>query len=163
MMHNRPVQPAAPGLAPLVLEVADRGARLVPVVAARDLSLEGAARGALALAGTVQLRFPPNRLFELPCALEGFSLVCAPREGDLARAAAELPGADRVLVRVGGMLVPEAQAMAEPVELRLSDTPAALARFRARQPEGSASPPAPSGLFDLLEKLMGLLGAPGWR
>ena len=163
MMHNRPVQPASPGLAPLVLEAADRGGRLVPVVAARDLSLEGAARGALALAGTVQLRFPPNRLLDLPCGLEGFSLVCAPREADLARAAAELPGADRVLIRVGGMLVPEAQAMAEPVELRLSDTPAALARFRARQPEGSAPPPAPSGLFELLERLMGLLGAPGWR
>ncbi|HEY8610034.1 MAG TPA: hypothetical protein VIL69_01935 [Roseomonas sp.] len=163
MLHREPVEPASAGLAPLALEVEDRGGKLVPVVTARDLSLEGAARGALALAGTVQLRFPPNRLFEMPCGLEGRSLICAPREGDLARAASELPGADRVLLRVTGLLVPEAQAMREPAELRLSDTPAALARFRARQPEGSAPPPASPGLWDLremLSRLMGLLDPP---
>ncbi|WP_424134683.1 hypothetical protein [Roseomonas chloroacetimidivorans] len=160
MLHRLPVQPASAGLAALTLEVEDRGGRLVPVVAARDLSLEGAARGALALTGTVQLRFPPNRLFEMPCGLEGRSLVCAPREGDLVRAAAELPAADRVLVRVTGLLVPEAQVMQEPVELRLSETPTALSWLRARQPEGS-TPPPPSGLWDLremLSRLMGLLG-----
>ncbi|WP_159346412.1 hypothetical protein [Roseomonas harenae] len=163
MLHSQPVQPSSAGLAALALEIADRGGRLVPVVTARDLSLEGAARGALAIAGTVQLRFPPNRLFELPCGLEGRSVVCAPRDGDLERAAAELPRADRVLVRVGGMLVPEAQAMREPVELRLSDTTAALARFRARQPEGSAPPAAPPALWDLrdmLTRLLGLLNPP---
>jgi hypothetical protein len=167
MLHRLPVEPASPGLAALALEVEERGGRpiplLVPVVTARDLSLDGMGRGALALAGTVQLRFPPNRLFELPCGLEGRSLVCAPREGDLARAAAELPAADRVLVRVTGLLVPEAQAMRDPAELRLSDTPAALARLRARQPEGTAPPPALSGFWDLremLSRLMGLLTAP---
>ena len=163
MLHRMPVEPASAGLAALALEVEERGGRLVPVVVARDLSLEGAARGALALTGTVQLRFPPNRLFELPCGLEGRSLVCAPRESDLARAAAELPAADRVLVRVTGLLVPEAQAMREPAELRLSDTPAALARLRARQPEGSAPAPAPSALWDvreMLSRLLGLLNAP---
>ena len=163
MLHSQPVQPASAGLVPLALEVAERGGRLVPVVVARELSLEGAARGALALAGTVQLRFPPSPLFEMPCALEGRSVVCAPRPTDLARAAAELPGASRVLVRVTGPLVPEAQAMAEPAELRLSDTPAALARFRARQPEGSAPPPEPSLLWELLDRLMGLAGAPERR
>ena len=163
MLHSQPVQPASAGLAPLALEVAERKGRLVPVVVARELSLEGAARGALALAGTVQLRFPPNPLFEMPCALEGRSVVCAPRAPDLARAAAELPAAARVLVRVTGPLVPEAQAMAEPAELRLSDTPAALARFRARQPEGTAPPPEPSILWGLLERLMGLAGAPDRR
>ncbi|MFC0385419.1 hypothetical protein [Muricoccus vinaceus] len=163
MLHARPVQPASPGLAPLALEVAERNGRLVPVVTARDLSLEGAARGALALAGTVQLRFPPNRLFDMPCGLEALSLVCAPREADLSRAAAELPLAGGVLVRVGGLLVPDAQAMREPVELSLSDTPAALARFRQRQPEGSAPPPQPAGLLDLrdvLSRLLALFGGP---
>ena len=163
MLHREPVAPAAAGLAPLALEVEDRGGALVPVVTARDLSLEGAARGALALAGTVQLRFPPNRLFELPCGLEGRSVICAPREADRARAAAELPGADRVLVRVTGFLLPEGQAMRDPVELRLTDTRAALTRLRARQPEGTAPRPPAPGFWDLremLSRLLALLGAP---
>ncbi|WP_426959140.1 hypothetical protein [Muricoccus radiodurans] len=159
MLHRQPVQPAAPGQAALTLEVTERNRRLVPVVTARDLSLEGAARGVLALTGSAQLRFPPNRLFDMPCALEGVSLVCAPREADLARAAAELPGADRVLIRITGLLVPRDQAMAEPVELRLSDTPAALARLRARVPEGLAAPPPRPGLdlWDVLDRLRRLL------
>lgn len=163
MLHRMPVEPASPGLAALALEVEDRGGRLVPLITARELSLDGAARGVLALAGTVQLRFPPNRLFELPCGMEGRSLVCVPRDADLARAAAELPAADRVLVRVTGLLVPDSQAMREPAELRLSETPAALARFRARQPEGAAPPPAASALWDIremLSRLLGLLNAP---
>jgi len=163
MLHSQPVQPSSPGLAALALEVVDRGGRLVPVVTARDLSLEGAARGALALAGTVQLRFPPNRYFEMPCGLEGRSVICAPRDSDLERAASELPRADRALVRVTGMLVPEAQAMREPVELRLADTSAALGRFRTRQPEGSSPPPSPPAIWDLREmfsRLMGLLNMP---
>ena len=163
MLHRMPVEPASPGLAALALEVEERGGRLVPLITARDLSLEGAARGVLALAGTVQLRFPPNRLFELPCGMEGRSLVCAPREGDQARAAAELPAADRVLVRVTGLLVPDSQAMREPAELRLAETPAALPRLRTRQPEGTAPPPAASGLWDIremLSRLLGLLNAP---
>ncbi|MCR0983022.1 hypothetical protein [Roseomonas populi] len=161
MLHRQPVAPASAGLAALALEVADRGGKLVPVVTARDLSLEGAGRGLLALTGTAQLRFPPNRLFDMPCGLESRSLVCAPREADLARAAAELPGATRVLVRIDGLLVPEGQAMKEPVELPLSGTADALARFRARQPEGTAPPPPPSGLPDLremLSRLMALIG-----
>ncbi len=163
MLHRMPVEPASPGLAALALEVEERGGRLVPLITARDLSLEGAARGVLALAGTVQLRFPPNRLFELPCGMEGRSLVCAPRDGDQARAASELPAADRILVRVTGLLVPDSQAMLEPAELRLAETPAALARLRTRQPEGTAPPPAASGLWDLremLSRLLGLLNAP---
>jgi len=163
MLHRDPVAPAAPGLAALALEAERRGPHLVPVVTARDLSLEGAARGLLALTGTVQLRFPPDRLFEMPCGMEGRSLVCAPHEADLPRAAAEFPGAGRALLRVTGLLVPEAQAMAEPVEIRLSDTPAALARFRARQPEAAAPDPAPAPLLDLramLSRLMALLGEP---
>ena len=51
--------------------------------------------------------------------------------------------------------------MWEPVEIALSGTAEALARFRARQPEGTAPPPPPSGLPDLremLSRLMALIG-----
>ena len=158
MLHRTPVEPATTGHAALALEVVDRGGRLVPAVTARDLTLEGAARGVLAVTGTAQLRFPPNRFFDMPCGLEGRSLVCAPRDADLARAAAELPGADRVLVRITGLLVPDAQAMREPAELRVADTAPALARFRARAPAGSAPPPAPAlDVRDMLGRLMRLL------
>ncbi len=160
MMHRQPAQPASAGLRALSLEVMERGGRLVPAVVARDLSLDGAARGILALTGTAQLRFPPERLFDMPCGMEGRSVVCAPREEDLARAATELPAAGRALVRITGPLVPEAQASAEPAELPLSGTAEALIRLRARQPEGAGPAPAP-GWPDprgFLSRLMGLLG-----
>ncbi len=144
---------AVPGLA---LEVLDRGGHLVPAVTARDLTLEGASRGLLALSGTAQLRFPPNWLVELPCALEGRSVVCAPRPEDAARAAAELPQADRALVRMLGMV----GGTAEPVELRLAGTREALARFRREAPPG-ATPAEPPGLDgrELLRRLLRLLGS----
>jgi hypothetical protein len=145
LRHREPVERAqGPGGASLVLEIQDRGGRLVPMVTARDLSLEGAARGLLAVTGAAQLRFPPHRFFEMPCGLEGRSLVCAPKSEDLARAAEELPAAATALVRVTGF--GGATAQADPVELRLDRARDAMARFRVRVPEGSAPTAQPSGL-----------------
>ena len=158
LRHREPVERAAgPGGSSLVLEIQDRGGRLVPVVAARDLTLEGAGRGLLALTGTAQLRFPPNRYFEMPCTLEGRALVCAPRAEDAARAAEELAAAPTALVRMAGF---GAGGGTEPVELRLERTRDALARYRARVPEGSAPPPAASGLTlpELLGRVQRLFG-----
>ena len=155
MLHRQPVEPAAAGQAALTLEVMERNGTLVPVVTARDLTLEGAGRGLLALTGTAQLRFPPNRLFEMPCALEGRSVVCAPRPEEAARAATELGAADRALVRMSGLL-PGDQMRAEPVELRLARTGEALSRLRGHLPQGVATPPPAPGfdLRDLLDRLM---------
>ena len=102
LLHAQPAERSEPGRPSLALEIIDRGGRLVPAVTARDLTLDGASRGLLAITGTAQLRFPPNRLFEMPCGLEGRSLVCAPRGEDAARAEQELPPADRALIRVVG-------------------------------------------------------------
>jgi hypothetical protein len=155
MRHREPLERAAEGDAALVLEVGDRAGRLVPQVAARELSLESAGRGLLAFIGTAQLRFPPNRLFEMPCALEGRALVCSPTAEDAARAAVELPQATHVLVRMTGI----GGGMAEPVELPLERTAEALARFRARAPEGSPPPAATDGRVpQLLNRLQQLLG-----
>jgi hypothetical protein len=156
MLYARPVERSEPGRPALALEVVERGGRLVPAVAARNLTLEGAARGLLALAGTAQLRFPPNRLFEMPCDLEGRSLVCAPRPEDLARAEAELPAADRVLVRMQGV----AGTNAEPVELPLARTAEALDRLRREAPPGavgSVEPPATDGR-EILQRLFRMFG-----
>jgi hypothetical protein len=146
LRHRDPVERASgAGGSSLLLEVQDRGGRLVPVVVARDLTLEGAQRGLLALTGTAQLRFPPNRLHEMPCTLEGRSLVCLPKPEDQARAAEELPAAGSALVRMVGF--GSGSDRAEPVELRLDRTRDALARYRARVPEGSVpAAAAPSGL-----------------
>ncbi|PZP42946.1 MAG: hypothetical protein DI601_16695 [Azospirillum brasilense] len=151
LLNRRPAVPASAGQAALTLEVVRRGGRLVPAVTARDLTIEGIGRGLLAFTGTAQLRFPPNRFFEMPCGLEGRSVVCAPRTEDVERAAAELPSAERALVRIVG-LVPEESESAEPTELRLSRTGEALARFRARAPEGPGTA-EPSPGFDLREML----------
>jgi hypothetical protein len=144
LRHRDPVERAqGAGGSSLLLEIQDRGGKLVPVVVARDLTLEGAGRGILALTGTAQLRFPPNRYFEFPCGLEGRNLVCAPRPEDAARAAEELPAAGTALVRMIGYGA--GTGSNEPVELRLERTRDALARYRARVPEGSAPAPAATG------------------
>ncbi len=159
LRHREPVERAQGGAgSSLVLEVADRGGRLVPLVAARELTLEGASRGVLALTGTAQLRFPPNRLFEMPCGLEGRALVCAPKPEDAARAAQELAEAPNVLVRMVGLGA--GGATAEPVELRLEGTREALSRYRARVPEGSVPPAAAPGLSlpELMQRMQRLMG-----
>jgi hypothetical protein len=159
MRHRDWVEPPSPGQAGLALEVRNRdGRNWVPVVAARDMPLEGAARGILALTGTAQLRFPPNRLFEMPCGLDGRSLVCAPRAAGAPRAAAELPGAPVVLVRMVG-LGTGGGAQSEPVELPLAATAEALARFQRIAPDPPPPAPPPSAevreLIDRLQRLFG--------
>jgi len=157
LRHRDPVERAqGAGSSSLLLEVQDRGGRLVPVVVARDLTLEGAQRGILALTGTAQLRFPPNRYFEFPCGLEGRNLVCAPKAEDAARAAEELPAAGTVLVRMIG--VGAGSSGETPVEMRLERTQDALTRYRARVPEGSVPPPpAPSSMLpELMQRLQRL-------
>jgi hypothetical protein len=142
LLHQQPADRSEPGRPSLAFEIIDRGGRLVPAVTARDLTLDSASRGLLAVTGTVQLRFPPSRLIEMPCGLEGRSVICAPRAGeDAARAEAELAGADRALVRVvatGG-----GGSTAEPTELPLSRTREAMERFRRVVPPGGS--PAPEG------------------
>ena len=160
----RPVERSEPGRPALALEVMDRGGRLVPAVTARDLTLEGAARGLLALAGTAQLRFPPNRLFEMPCGLEGRSLVCAPRPEDAARAEAELPAADRALVR---MVRGSAGTNAEPAELPLARTrggarPLAPGRRRP-DPLGAVEPPAIGWTASCSSACSGCSASEGWQ
>lgn len=144
---------AQPGLA---LEVQERGGRLVPVVTARDLSVDGAARGLLALTGVAQIRLDQEPMMELPCGLEGRSLVCAPRSADAARAAELLPKAERVLVRMAGLGTSTSQAT-EPTELRLSSTNAALERLRRLQPPGTTRSAEPGlDLRDILMRLQRL-------
>lgn len=160
MRHREPVERAAGAAgSSLVLEVIERHGRLVPAVAARELTLEGAQRGILALTGTAQLRFPPNRYFDMPCGLEGRALVCAPRAEDAARAAEELAAAPAVLVRMMGLGA--GATGTEPVELRLERTRDALARYRVRVPEGTAPPPAPPAgltLPEMMQRLQRLFG-----
>lgn len=142
----------------LAFEVLERGGKLVPAVTARDLSLDSASRALMAVTGSAQLRFDRNTMMELPCGLEGRSLVCAPRRADVDRAAQELPTAERALVRMAG-LGSNTTATTEPAELRLAGTGPALERLRAMQPPGATPPPAEPGLElpDILGRLRGLV------
>ncbi|MFC0407358.1 hypothetical protein [Roseomonas elaeocarpi] len=156
LMLRQPAVPATLGQSALTLEVLRRGDRAVPAVTARDLTLEGIGRGLLAFTGTAQLRFPPNKLFEMPCALEGRSVVCAPHDEDSPRAAAELAAADRALVRIVGLVPGESDGVA-PTELRLRDTGEAVARWRARSPQDEAGAGAGFDLRNLLGRLLRFL------
>jgi hypothetical protein len=125
-------------------------------VTARELTIDGASRGLLALTGTAQLRFPPNRLFEMPCGLEGRSVVCAPRPEDAARAEQELLAADRALVRIVGGT--GQSSTAEPTELRLSGTKDALARFAREAPPDAAREPEGLDGREMLQRLFRFFG-----
>ena len=156
LRHRDWVEPRAGTTPGLVLEVIDRGGRLVPVVAARDLTVEGLSRGLLALTGTAQLRFPPNKLFEMPCALEARSVVCAPTPADAARAEQELLAADRALVRIVGGT--GASSLPDPAELKLAGTRDALARFAKEMPAGTAAEPPGLDGRDILQRLLRFFG-----
>jgi hypothetical protein len=148
MTHEQPVEPASPGQSAMGLEVVARDGLLVPAVTARDLGMDNPGRGLLAFTGTAQVRFPPQPMFEMPCRLEARSVVCTPRQADMARAADELSKSQRVLIRVIGL--GSGSAEAEPRSLPLSRTTEALAALRTRVPPENAPPPPEPG-FDLRE------------
>jgi len=140
----------------LALEIQDRGGRLVPVVTARDLGLDGASRGLMALAGRVQMRFGANPMFEMACTLEGRSLACFPSANEAAAIERDFAAADRLLVRVSS-LGTGVGSTAEPTELRLERTRDAIAALRRQIPPG-AQPPAPEGndLREILGRMLRL-------
>ena len=140
----------------LALEIQDRGGRLVPVVTARDLGLDGASRGLMALAGRVQMRFGANPMFEMACTLEGRSLACFPSANEATAIERDFAAADRLLVRVSS-LGTGVGSTAEPTELRLERTRDAIAALRRQIPPG-AQPPAPEGndLREILGRMLRL-------
>jgi hypothetical protein len=153
LQHRDPIEG---GDAPLLLEIGERGGRFLPVLASRDLTLEGASRALTALTATAQLRFPPERMFEMPCGIVGRSVICAPRPEDSERVAAEMPAARTLLVRVVGMAGMGGSAI--PVELRMDGIEEALARFRGRVAPGARAPDGPPGfsLPDVMRRLQDL-------
>jgi hypothetical protein len=127
------------------LEVAHRGDRFVPVVALRGMSMQAAVGGMLAVQGSVTLRFDNASAIELGCGLDGSAVVCAPSGAAAATAAAALPDAHNVVVRVR-MTLPGAMALPEQSRsLDLQETGQALAQFRATAP-ASESVPVIAGL-----------------
>lgn len=148
-------EPGRPGVA---LEVLGRHGAQVPAVVARGLTMDSARLGLLAVVATAQLRFGRDPALELPCALEGRSMVCVPRPEQAQAAAAQLARAASVLVRVSGPGI-----STETYTLDLAGTSDAVARLRARMPEPPAAAPAPAAgpaaeLRSLLEQLF--QGAP---
>lgn len=148
-----------PGMA---LEVKSLGGLLVPVVTVRELSLSTALTGLLTLTATAQVRFDGAPMAELPCSLDGASVVCVPSKADAAMLAEQLAKAKSVLVRfraVGNLPLPVPDG---PLALDLDRTPEALARYRVAGPEPA---PAQSSLAqdlkDTAERLMRRLGVPG--
>ncbi|MEJ0015518.1 MAG: hypothetical protein WDN25_02945 [Acetobacteraceae bacterium] len=148
-----------PGMA---LEVQMRGDQLVPVVTVRDLSLGSALSGLLALTATAQIRFDGAPMVELPCSLDGASVLCAPGKADAATLADQLAKAKSVLVRfraVGNLPLPVPDG---PLALDLDRTQEALNRFRLAGPE--VAPVATSitqDIKDSAERLLRKLGVPG--
>ncbi len=154
----------APGenRAGIALEVQLRSGQMVPVVAVRELSLNTAWSGLLALTMTAQIRFDEAAMVALPCMLEGASVVCAPAQSDAGRLADELIKAKAVLVRfraVGNLPLPVPDG---PLALDLDHTQEALERYRVAAPEVA---PEPSSfirdLRDATERLLRDLGVSG--
>jgi hypothetical protein len=142
--------PGRPGVG---LEVLGRHGAQVPAVVARGLTMDSARLGLLAVVATAQLRFGRDPALDLPCALEGRSMVCVPRPDQAETAAAQLARAASVLVRISGPGI-----STETFALDLSGTQDAVARLRARMPDPpppAASPTAgpAADLRSLLEQL----------
>src|SRR6185437_11493890 len=99
---------------------------------------------------------------ELPCSLDGASVVCAPDKSDASALAEQLPKARTVLVRfraVGNLPLPVPDG---PLALDLDRTPEALVRFRLAGPANeSARPGLGQDLRSSVERLLGRLGVPG--
>jgi hypothetical protein len=148
-----------PGMA---FEVQQRFDQLVPAVTVRDLSFDTALSGLLALTATAQLRFDGNTMVELPCALEGASVICVPGKADAAALAEQLPKARTVLVRfraVGNLPLPVPDG---PLALDLDRTAEALVRYRLAGPaKDGAQPWIGQDLKGTVERLLGRFGVPG--
>ena len=147
MRHRDWVERPGNGVPGLALEIQDRGGRLVPVVSARELGLDGASRGLMVLTGRVQMRLDGGAMFEMRCGLDGRSLFCFPNAAEAERVERELATASRLLVRLGGA--------AEPTEMRLDRTRDAMAAYRRQVPPGTAAPEG-NDLSELLGRLRGL-------
>ena len=152
LRHRDPVEDTSAG-GVLALEIMDRGGMLVPAVTARNLSLDSAMRGLLAVAGVAQIRFDSHRMMEMPCGLEGRNLVCTPLRAEAEQAARQLMESRRVLVRMSG--ITGGGAGVEPTELALSDTARAGALLRRHQPAGSAPQGGGLDLQGMLNRLQG--------
>ena len=127
------------------LEVVHRGNLFVPVVALRGMSMQAAIGGALAVQTNVALRFDAQPWTELACGLDGGAVLCTPAPDAAAPAAAALPDAHSVLVRVR-ITLPGVTALPEQSRsLDLQSTAEALARFRGTAP-ASESVPVIAGL-----------------
>lgn len=148
-----------PGLA---LEVQQRGGQLVPAITVRDLSFSTALSGLLTLTATAQVRFDNEPMLELPCSLEGTTVMCIPAQADAARAASALAKARAVLVRFHSfgnlpLAVPD-----DTLALELDGTQDALVRFRVAGPAVEpASPGFGQGVADTLDRLLRRLGVTG--
>lgn len=139
-----------PGVA---LEVLVRGGISVPAVVARDLTLDSGRLGALGLMASAQVRFGRDAAQDLPCGLEGRSLVCAPRAEAAEVVAAQFLNASTALVRLPQN--PITGSGGEALALDLSETRAAVQRYRARMPVAPAPEPPPTQGFQAqMERLM---------
>ena len=148
-----------PGMA---FEIVQRFGQLVPAVTVRHLSLTTALSGLLTLTATAQLRFDGNPMVELPCVLEGTSVVCTPGKADAGVLAEQLPKARSVMVRfraVGNLPLPVPDG---PLALDLERTPEALDRYRLAGPAGDgAQPRLGQDLKEAVERLLRGLDVPG--
>jgi hypothetical protein len=150
---------SAPGMA---FEVQQRFDLLVPAVTVRHLSLGTALSGLLTLTATAQLRFDGNPMVELPCTLEGVSVICLPGKADAAVVAEQLPKARSVMVRfraVGNLPLPVPDG---PFALDLDRTAETLDRYRLAGPAGDGGQPGLGqdlkGAVDRLLRSMGVQG-----
>jgi len=152
------ILPPGAGAFTAALEVQRRGNSLVPVVTLRRLSAEQAVGGVLALQPRATLHFLPGPRADLPCGIEGATVICAPDGDAVAATAAALPTARQVEVGVR-LGAPGPPLPSQGRVLTLQDTPEALARLRTAGAAGEALPAEP-GLdwIGFVRKLMQAAG-----
>ncbi len=137
LRHSTWILPPGTPLPNVALEVVKRGERFVPVVAVRDISLQAALAGMLAV--QVALRFDNGTPVPTRCGFDGTELVCAPEGTAAATVTEQLVTAHSITVQMQFGL-PGAVPTEQSRSLDLQRTPDALARFHATAPAGETAP-----------------------
>jgi hypothetical protein len=142
----------------VAFEVVLRDGAALPAVTARGLSLSDPQRGALAVGGAAELRFDQEAAMMLACGLEGRDAICLPAPEMAERAAAALPEARRVLVRLKAPArAVTGGAPEEVLALELGETTRAIAVLRERaagQPPKPAASSTTGGFLEQLERML---------
>ena len=146
LRHRNWIVSPGPGGISASLETRQIGSRMVPVIAVRGLSMQAALASVVTLQANVGLRFDDASRIDLPCGMDGATVICAPARDTTAAAASRLASAHGVLVEAQLSVPGVVSLPGQSRSLGLQRTEDALVRLRTASAQPGATAPAIPGL-----------------